>query len=459
MSNVKKAFSIFLCVIAAIALLAGAADVAKQPVKVELFYAGGWHDHTARTRSVSDPIVINHAALNEQTGLAPSDASLALDNRDNEMNPENRKGSLFGLVGEGTKIRITVVPDIRFTGRISSMMPRRAVKGNQRVLVKAQGTLRRLGQGTPPIESALYRTILHEAKTTPLLAYWPLEGGGNQSNRFASALPGGLPFSVPDVGLTLADETSLPGSLPLPTRGIDMPPVSGRVHLQPSVGTSWTYDLWVKTDPLNSGATHLVMASGEIWALTSNAASDMQVYHFTAAGVETFVMGTGVGNGMTTDAWYNIRLTATQDGADSDLALYLNGVLMVSGTKSGSAIGIPVDVKISDPLTLVSSADWEHFGHATVWDGIPSGSFDAAGRGYPSEKAGDRFNRLGLELDIATTIVGSAADTQPMGAQYPDTTLKLLEEIARTDAGFIYDTRADEGLTLRTGRSLQNQTA
>lgn len=361
---------------------AGVPVVAKQNVAVELFYNGVWNDHTADLDQGA-PITINHGAGNEQTGIVPSDGSLGFKNPSGRMNPENTRGPLYGLLAEKMPIRVKVAGDIRLSGRAVKWEPRRSLGGTKYVSwvnVTIGGKVRELGQGEPPVESALRRAILSPTVVgATLLAYWPLEGGGSQSNRFSSALAGGPPFSFPDVGLTLADETSLLGSLPLPTRGIDMPPVSGRIHLHPPIGTSWTYDLWVKTDPLTSGATHLEMASGEKWALTSNAASDMQVYHFTAAGVETFVMGTGVGNGMTTDAWYNIRLTATQDGADSDLVLYLNGISVASGTKTGSPIGVPFDVKISDPLTLVSSADWEHFGHASVWDGIPSDIFDAAG--------------------------------------------------------------------------------
>ena len=146
----KQALSIFLPLL--LVLVTAGVPVPKQDVLVELFYNAAWHDHTADVYT-RDQIVINHGAGNEQTGVVPSDASLTFDNRDGEMNPENRQSSLFGLIGHNTPIRISVGSDIRFSGQVVSWKPRRAVgelsstRGDAWVHVQAQGTIRRLGQG------------------------------------------------------------------------------------------------------------------------------------------------------------------------------------------------------------------------------------------------------------------------------------------------------------------------
>lgn len=436
-------------------LMTGGPAVAKQNVTVELFYAGSWHDHTADLDD--EPIVINHGAGSEQGGgLVPTDGTLRFKSPDGRMNPDNPKGPFYGLIGEKTPARIKVSGDIRISGRAVKWQPRRSLGGSKYkswVDVTIGGKIREMGQGEPPVESALYRAILSPTVTgAKLLAYWPMEGGGTASDRFGSALPGGQPMSVPG-GLALAAEEALPGSRPLSAwQAGTSPVISGVIDVAATGITARTFDLW-SMNPQVSGSSaeaRMIMKAGDAWGISLNIPGNVSVFYY--AGTSTFLIADSATGLLKDKTWHNLRLTLTQSGADINAVLILDGNTIASGTKTAVTLGVPFIAR-----SVVPTVEGGSVGHINVWDGIPSDGFNTAGRGYPAEKAGDRFARICAQRGITATIVGSAADTQPMGPQFPDTDLQLFAEIAKTDAGIIHDTRPQEGLTFRTGRSLYNQ--
>lgn len=438
----------------------GEATVAKQDVTVELFYNSTWNDHTQRAL-VRSPITINHGAGDEQSGVVPSDASLSFRNYDGLLNPDNRQGSLFGLIGHNTPIRITVAGDVRFHGQVVSWKPRRALgeisgtRGNAWVDVKAQGTIRRLGQGEPPIESALYRSILHEADTTPLLAYWPFEEL-TKADLFGSGITGGFPMQVPANVLSSNDDT-LPGSRPLPTFTHNVAEQgSGLIGVVTLAGSVLTWDVWVKTPATGEyfdANLYTEGADGRHWHLTVDNVGRVDLFYYDTGGSSATTPI--VSDPQTMGVWHNIRFTLTQNGGNVDCELFFDGVSIETGSTAGT-VTAPNKATIEAEYTATED-EKNNIGHMTVWDGIPSVNFYQAGLGYPGELAGERFERLCLEDGIASTIVGDAAETQPMGPQFPDALLGWLEEIARTDAGSVHDSRHELGLTFRTGRSLINQ--
>lgn len=440
-------------------VMVGVPAVAKQNVRVELFYNGVWNDHTADLDGTVS-IVINHAAGAEQGGIVPTDGTLRFKSPDGRMNPDNPKGPLFGLIGEKTPIRVKVAGDIRISGRAVKWSPRRSLGGTKYVSwvdVTIGGKVRELGQGEPPTESALRRTILHQADTTLLLGYWPMEDG-RDTQLFASALPDGkaATFTAP----VPASDDSLRGSRPLP-----MVPLNNDLSLiapmtrAPTVGTTITFDLWtaILTGSGGGGGSdfRLGLANGSAWQVDVSSTGVIKInYYLPDGSFGGFIINTTFDSNPVAGEWHNVQLVLTQVGADTDATVTVDGASLGpggSGTMASATLAAPVNV--FSPGTFTQSAA---FGHFSVWDGSP-GSFYQAGLGYPGEKAGDRFARLCAQRGIAATIVGSAANTQPMGAQYPDTDLGLFGEIARTDAGIIHDTRSQEGLTFRTGRSMHNQ--
>lgn len=459
-----------------LALSMSGAAVAKQDVTVELFYSSAWHDVTSRVLT-GESIVINHGAGDEQDGVIPSDASLTFLNSDGEMNPENRKSSLFGLIGHNTGIRITVGSDIRFTGQVASWKPRRALgevsesRGKAWVDIQAQGTIRRLGQGEPPTESALYQTITRAIGVNPI-EYWPLEAG---RLTFASTVSGGVASSFfdPEILAQQPTFTGIPGSQP----SIALPAIDSATIVAFPVATytdtgfwaaqaAWDYTSAMLPDGLatldvvlsNGRTVHLFLDGDSAEPLEFSAAvtDDVTLYYSDAVDLD----GASV---LDTPLSPMLSLTSAAGGTLTARLLDGTGAIRAELTTTGVGYGTVARIELSNVPGLSLPAGSLGVAHLVLYADT---SFDIdidtvtiawATSGFTGETAGDRFERIcGIE-NISATIVGTAAETQTMGPQRPGTVLDWFGKIARTDAGIIYDTRDELGLTFRTGRSLYNQ--
>lgn len=463
----RRLLSIVLILL--LALVSGDVPMAKHDVLVEIFYSGAWHDVTSRTRAAAD-IVINHAALNEATGLAPSDASLRFHNNDGVMNPENRRSSLYGLIGEGTLIRITV-DDTRFAGRIFSWKPRRAKgpidvlngRGNAWVDIKAGGWIRQLGQGTPPVLSAMTRALISNPS---YLGWWPLESG------LLAQSPGTNPGVIADspVGPAVQSPLTKITDGVLGTDGlvdlsngtrIDFPvPDHTLIPL-----TGYIVEVMIRWQPAGFTGALSVDAVRLVFGTGSGTSTDrVNVETNTSGQAFLFMLDTGAGSGTATmeenvydGATRHIRIEVYQDGANTVGIVTMNGAATASGSTSLTSTTLTKLKTVSVNFVGESGTKIPAVGQVIVYNTLPFGPGVDAFDGYLAESAEDRFNRLCSELGITGTVVGSGG-TQLMGPQYPDTTLGIFGEIARTDAGIIHDTRSQLGLTFRTGRSLYNQT-
>lgn len=474
-----KSFLIMLALLSA--LLTSGAAVAKQDVTVELFYSAAWHDVSDRWRVTKGEIVINHGAGNEQTGVVPSDASLTFDNRDGEMNPENRKSSLFGLIGHNTPIRITVSDDIRFSGQVVAWKPRRAAgtldstRGDAWVLVQAQGTIRRLGQGNPPVRSALNRTMLAAASGTIIPAeLWSLEDEPG-AKLFSSAV-GGLP-GTGEITFSDTDKPPVPGGhsgIVGSARSVSLTLGSFvSMPVRPYTDTGqWAIQGAFISDDLDAGEPRMAatLANGnqisinvsDFGILVQRLAVDI----FDPDGGSIFFDDVDISNGGIVGEPMSLMMAVVDTGGGNDefVARVLDGNGTIRAEITTTNVGYDKVSKIV-AATAGGNTDTPFVGASHI--GLftnPSFDIDVdtvgiarAASGWAGERAGDRADRLCGEEGIAFTIVGTAAETQPMGPQLPDTTLNLFDEIARTDAGIIHDTRTQLGLTFRTGRSLHNQ--
>lgn len=470
----KKRLAILLSLL--LTLLTSGAAVAKQDVAVLLDYGSGWVDFTSRVRTGSQ-ITINHGAGDEQTGVIPSDASLTFENRDGEMNPDNRKSTLFGSIGRNTLIQIRVGTDVRFTGQIVSWKPRRALgtvsstRGNAWVDIQAQGTIRRLGQGEPPVQSALYQTITTAIGVNPT-EYWPLEAG---RLTFSSVTSGTLATSFFDP-LTLAQTPTFqgfPGSQPsvaLPANGttiVEFPVASYTDTGEWVAQTAWVYSSDMPPGGLatfdatlsNGRQIHLFLSdsSGDPLSFEAAVTDDISVFYSSSV----VLTGTTLLNQPVSPM---MSLTSAAGGTLIARLLADDGTELAELTTTGVGYGTVTQLEMSNVQPGVSDPGGPLGVSHAVFYADPAFDVDVdtvtiaqAMSGFAGETAGERFERLCALEGITGTIVGTAADTQPMGPQRPGTVLDWFGEIARTDAGIIHDTRDELGLTFRTGRSLYNQ--
>lgn len=173
--------------------------------------------------------------------------------------------------------------------------------------------------------------------------------------------------------------------------------------------------------------------------------------------IESLLGGTGLGHSgvpVYNDRVRDYRVLIKQDGADVVAFLSIDGEIMTSVVRTGETMGSLRYVWMNYPSGKGDSVP--RYGQLRVWNSETPTSFSSAGIGYRGETAAARFGRVCEEIGIVPSVIGS--DTDPMGPQYPGTLGNILEEVARTDGGMIYDARWWYGLEFRTLRSMYNQT-
>lgn len=346
--------------------------------------------------------------------------------------------------------------DFRFHGEVSSIRHDWEHENDVHADVIAQGVLRRLQQGSSPLQSALRRAIL----ATEPVAYWPLEddAGADQS---ASSSSGQQPMRVAGT-VTFAVDSDLPGSGATPdlSGGALFGRVSG------GSATSWYVEFWIKCDFTSDAVGRIYTSSPDtsaIWRILFpvDAADDFSVIIGDIEGsADGAVASSAVGAGFD-GVWHHIAIAAVQGGSDVDASLYIDGELAGTGGVASSTLGRVTEVWANHQDT--ANNDVHSFAHIAVSDSGPTlatlATTVAAGSGHTGETAGQRFERLCREEGIAVHIVGDPDDTERMGAQASDTLVNLLRSCETIDMGVMYEPREALALGYRTRQSLYTQAA
>ncbi|GAA4681390.1 hypothetical protein [Phytohabitans rumicis] len=389
----------------------------------------------------------------------------------------------FGRQWSATPVSYFRPNSVRFYGEVSSFKPRRSlgpveygpdgvpVKGDRWVHVTANGPLLRIGQGDPPALSALWVENLRGGP----VAMWPITDGADASQA-ASALPGGAPLSIQSLDFN----TQAPITL-------DWEPVAYNAWVEPLATAAAETQLYmlgnIEMDP---GATE--WAADFVFAARNagGAAFDGNVL---------FLHGTGTGGpgdprtdwlfGFVDGNWgferriyegaslssieisagpvayqdgrvHHGRVTTVRDGADVDWAVWIDGVVLDSGTLAASSWSTLTSQQTSSGTTGDAQTS---IGFVTIWDTAspPANAANAAVVGRSGELAADRLARLCLENGLDFDLIGSASDTVPMGPQPITTFVGHVAEIERTDSSRIMETRYKPGLTMRTRASMSAQ--
>lgn len=361
--------------------------------------------------------------------------------------------------------------DIRHVGEVASWQPDRTgdfvpnTTGDAWTVITASGVLRRLSQGTPPVLSALRRTI----ESMDPLGYWPMEESATP-DALSSALVGGRGFSVSKGMVDFGADDTLPGSLPLPkTRHNEdyADSMTASVPFSGVDGDDFTVTWWCRT--LDLGGTDLRSSTQVlVWLDGGMLAWIFQVTYVQSAGSDFFDINgsspttTVVDESATaphTNDWQFIKVTVDRDGSgDLRCRMWCNGTLMVTGTATQSDAGVTrkIDITIDTDDTDQMPVS---MGHLAVFSSTADvDDQEQAGAGWTGETAVARFTRLCAEQGIPASVLGDPDDTVPMGPQPADTLINILAEIERTDVGILAEPRDQAGLLYRTRASLYNQT-
>ena len=355
--------------------------------------------------------------------------------------------------------------NIRFSGEVPSWPPRWDTSGRDiYVPITAAGIRRRLGQGAPPLQSTLRRSIPSDPT---LLAYWPLEDDAG-SVQAASAVSGGRPLAPS--GVTFAADATLPGSAALPTLA-----TGGRLTAAVPLGgdgTAWHVELVAKIPALPATLTPLlqIAVAGAI-PFSGAPVATVQVLVSTTT-VRLLLADADGGTIVSSDDTTPADIAALTSGwCRIAISANLVGGWAVMWQASGGTAGGLININLFDIAgsvtqvttgTIPSTFGGLALGHLAVFTSQLTGWADDVYAGadvaYNGETAGARLVRLAAEENIPLELTGAVAQDQPMGYQTVATLLDTMQACADTDGGVLYEPRDVLGLAYRDRVSLYNQT-
>ncbi len=347
----------------------------------------------------------------------------------------------------------------RFHGEVSSWPSRWDLAGvDVEVPIEAAGILRRLGQGSDPLKSAMYRGLTSPGLSTGVIAYWPCEDGEGSSS-LASAV-GGPPMIVRGAP-KLGEFDEFACSEPIPV--LNDAEYTGTVPSYANTGeTQVRFLLAVPEAGETNGQTIIRLrttGSANRWELDVGSLGSLALRAYT--GESSQVLDTDYVTFEVNGALLRVSIELTQDGSDVDYAVTTLAVgqsigFTTFGTLAGYTVGNVSKVVVSPTGGVLETV----VGHLSVETGV-SGLFDLADQlnAWDSERAGARIARLCEEEGIELAVIGDTATTTRLGPQRSATLLDLLTEAAEADVGILSEPRDRFGLLYRTRESLCNQRA
>jgi hypothetical protein len=324
--------------------------------------------------------------------------------------------------------------------------------------IRGSGLLRRLGQGSAPLRSALYRGMTSESITRPR-AYWPCEDG-ESATVFGSGIDGGHRMHLRG-DVDPASWSSAPATEDIPTWNVGY--AVGAVRAFPSTG--YLRLMAFVSIPTSLGGDRVIMSmtttgTARNWSLAVNAAGSLIVRAIDSSGANILTDSWGFNLlGQTGLVWIYLIQNGTAIDWQIGSASIDTGVLGVgSGTLASRTFVRTPQVTIGAP-----GGDLEGMaiGHVTVLDTDEFWSVIDFARAWTGETAAARLQRLAAEEGIPLALdLGPDGDTSPrMGPQRPGTFLALAEECAVADQGTLADARGAAALLYRSRASHYNQTS
>lgn len=464
---------------------AGSGDSPSGSPEVELLVSGTWVDITSfvMTRDGSQNVAITRGQQDEATRANPMRVQFQLNNRDGRFSPNNPLSPLYGLIARNQQLRVSVpngnVKAYRFWGEVTGWPQSWDTTGTDVwVPMDASGVLRRLGQGSRGIGSAMYVSLAAAVPNNTVIAYWPFEdlAGATSIGSAVSGVPGMAITGSP----TLATNGDFVCSLSLPTMQTGkfvanipdytakVPGTGGPANTLNTFNTLIRFLLEIPSAGITTGS---VLVS---WKWTGTV-PNWEVYYSTAAGGQiglrgrdtlgNIVQDTGVGGPAMNGT--KVHVTASLDLAGGISFEFFLSILtvgsvsptVVSGTAFGPIDGIVQTVRVAPNAGLGSTV----IGHVSVQltPTYPTDATDLANvvQAYAGELAATRIARLCALANIGFELVGSASDSIAMGTQLNGAVLDLIQQCVDADLGRLFEPVDMLGLGYRTRVDLENQSA
>lgn len=344
-----------------------------------------------------------------------------------------------------------------FHGNVPAWPQRWDVTGSDVwVPIEAAGPLRRISQGTSPLDSAYKKGALTALPNC--VAYWAMEDEAS-STRFDAAIGGryGTWVGTP----RLAVDSSFACSLPLPAMdqaGYVLPVPSHAFTNTDGWQIRWLGEMPAAT-PTNTvimrARTNSTCARIDL-VYTTGGALTLKVYDTADVLISTIGPVAFAVDGLS----LRFSVDAKQNGANVDLTM----VTLVPGASTGSSSG---GSAASLTLGRVTKIEFNPgravatdlvVGHVT-YENVISTAFsnDDQLAAYDGELAHQRVYRMCTENGIGVDLLGYGGDGQTMSTQPVASVLDVIYEAVAVDGGLLYEPRQTVGLAMRTLNSLYNQ--
>jgi len=348
--------------------------------------------------------------------------------------------------------------DYRFHGEMASWPARWDSTGSDvYVNAEASGVLRRVGQGSSPLNSAMYRSLVRETGTIAPVAYWPCEDMTGATS-IASALGG--PAMKISGKPQLASDTSFACSDALP--GLQNATLIGAVPTYSGPSAIVRFLLAVGPAGTTNGAVICrIQTTGTIKTLdlVYNSGGGMTLHGYDSDGGSLFTSSTGPFGLNGINVRVSVELRPDGSGLSWAVATLQTGAgaaVSIGNTVADSTIGRVTKVTIN-PSTTIANAAIGHISVQPLWESLTT-LLDPL-NAWTGETAGNRFHRLCLEESIDGRLIGPPDDSVAMGVQGIQTLAALLQECETADQGMLFEPRQALSLGYRTRASLLNQDA
>ena len=351
----------------------------------------------------------------------------------------------------------------RFFGETSSMVPLSTVgHKDQRTTVECASIRRRLSKGERKLGTALERYIARGDAPFGVSDFWPLDYELDATNPGANAV-GPSParfFQVTGGALKWGTDTGL---LPV-ERGVTLtPPGTGHSGQMLAYTDSTKF-----TAATGYGAVWLQRLGSDRTAAVVIGLTTNQLFleflpgqaRLTLLPAATVVMTVGMPQIGDDTVWHMIGVGARQSGTSAVFSLVIDSDHYQT-TLTTTTVGVPLFI---DWAAYPETVDGYEITQALLMTSeMLTGSpwyidqLRDIYLGRVGETAGDRFERLCLEEEVSSALVGDPADTPAMGPQRPLSLLTLLDECVEVAQGSPFDPRGAAALGLRTLRATAAQ--
>jgi len=429
----------------------------------QLFLNGSW----VTVDPQDSPGVTMSRGVTSEGAITPATLAFRVEDPTDLYRPSSASSPYYGAVKQYGKAGYATDSVTRFTGEIASAKPDQTddhrevsgvtVRGMRWVDFSVQGQLRRFGQWSDPIESAMRHQISGYAN---LAGYWPLEDDSDAST-LANLVDDGRNGWFAN-GVSLAAAAGPGGSdkvLTVPLGGS----FGGQVIKMPSNGG------WQVSFSFNGVATTTGLpifqwntSQGYVWQFIQSTTGYAVTVTDTRGGTTVYTQATTFGTGAEPGKWIKFRVKCTVSGSTVTVETAWRAqdgtTYGFTGTYSGTT-GRPTTWRVDGGPNNTGAA----YGHtlflATGTDDLTSFDFDSAFDGYLGEKTLARWQRLIGQAGFGWRRVGFLVDGTPMGRQPIDTLSALATEIVTTEDGLVFDASDDRFITIRGRRNMINQTS